>query len=217
MPADRRQFLLGTAALAVTPLAAADPPALATLFDGLVHAQLRRSPEGATNLGLDTGANADLRAKLSDQSAAGIASARAETAAELRRLQAVDRTALDADARVDLDAVLYTRRSAAAVQAFDFGGTGYGPSPYILSQQTGAYQSVPDFLDTKHRIETAADADAYLQRLGAFATQIDDQTARARHDVAGGVTPPDFILDRTLAQMDKTALPAAQALAVTSL
>ena len=25
--------------------------------------------------------------------------------------------------------------------AFDFGGSGYGPSPYVVSQQTGAYQS----------------------------------------------------------------------------
>ena len=217
MHVDRRQFIAGTAALAAAPISAADPPALTALFDDLVQAQLRRSPEGATSLGLDTGANADLRARLSDQSAAAIAAARSETRAELKRLEAVDRASLDADARVDLDAVLYTRRSAVEVQRFDFGGSGYGPSPYVLSQQTGAYQSVPDFLDTKHRIETAGDADAYLQRLQAFARQVDDQTARLRHDVAAGVTPPDFILDLTIAQMEKTALPADRALAVTSL
>lgn len=223
MDTDRRQFLAAAAAaaaataLSAAPLAAADPPALTTLFDSLVQAQLRRGPEGATNLGLDTGANADLRAKLSDQSAAGIATARAETLTELKRLEAVDRTALDADAQVDLDSVLYTRRSAAAVQHFDFGGSGYGPSPYIVSQQTGAYQSVPDFLDTKHKIETPGDADAYLQRLQAFARQLDDQTARLRHDVGVGVVPPDFILDLTIAQMERTATPADQALVVTSL
>ena len=64
--------------------------------------------------------------------------------------------------------MLYTRRSSAAIQAFDYGGQSYGPSPYAVSQLTGAYQSVPDFLDTKHRIDTAADAEAYLARLDAF-------------------------------------------------
>ena len=220
MHADRRQFLAGTAAttaLAAAPLAAAAPPALTVLFDSLVQQQLRRSPEGATQLGLDTGANADLRAKLSDQSAAAVAANKAETQAQLRRLEAVDRGALSEDDRVSLDAVLYTRRSAAAVQRFDFGGSGYGPSPYVVSQQSGAYQSVPDFLDTKHRIESKGDADAYLQRLRAFGRQVDDQTARMRHDVGVGVTPPDFILDLTATQLGKTAVPAADALVVTSL
>ncbi len=219
MHTDRRQFLAGTAAttaLVAAPLAAATPP-LPALFDSLVQAQLRRSPEGATNLGLDTGANADLRAKLADQSPAGIAAARAQTGAELKQLEAVDRAALSEDDRVDLDCVLYTRRSAAAVQKFDFGGSGYGPSPYVVSQQTGAYQSVPDFLDTKHKVETKGDADAYLLRLRAFGRQVEDQTARLRHDAGAGVTPPDFILDLTITQMEKTAVPAADALVVTSL
>jgi uncharacterized protein (DUF885 family) len=221
MPTDRRQFLAGTAAAgalaAAPPLRAQAASPLSTLFDGLVQAQLRRSPEQATNLGLDTGANADLRAKLSDQSPAAVAAAKADTLAELKRLEAVDRGALSPDEQVDLDAVLYTRRSAAAVQRFDFGGLGYGPSPYVISQQTGAYQSVPDFLDTKHKVETAGDADAYLQRLRAFGRQVDDQTGRMRADVGKGVVPPDFLLDLTITQLEKLAVPADQALVVTSL
>jgi uncharacterized protein (DUF885 family) len=222
---DRRTILQGGAAtmvLAAVPrgaLAQTPVPAspLTALFDDLVQAQLRRSPEGATNLGLDKGANADLRSALSDQSAAGIAATKAATTAELARLQAVDRTALSPDERIDLDCVLYTRRSAAAVQAFDFGGSSYGPSPYVVSQLSGAYQSVPDFLDTKHRIDGKGDADAYLLRVRAFARQIDEQTQRMRHDAGVGVVPPDFVLDLALTQMGKTAVPASQALVVTSL
>ena len=218
MHADRRQFLAGTAAataLAAAPLAAAPP--LTALFDSLVQAQLRRNPESATQLGLDTGANADLRAKLSDQSAAAIAANKTETLAQLRQLEAIDRQGLPVDDQVSLDAVLYTRRSAVAVQRFDFGGAGYGPSPYVVSQQTGAYQSVPDFLDTKHKIETAGDADAYLQRMQAFARQLDDQTARLRHDVGMGAVAPDFILDLTIKQMDALYVPPSSALMVNSL
>ena len=223
MQNTRRDLLIGSAAtvaLATTSLRAQTPgPAgkLAPLFDGLVQAQLRHSPEGATQLGLDTGANADLRAQLSDQSPAARAAGKARTLAELRRLEAVDRRTLSADEQVDLDCVLYTRRSAAAVQAFAFGGSGYGPSPYVVSQQTGAYQSVPDFLDTKHPLGTAADAQAYLQRLQAFGRQVSDQTAKMHEDAAAGVVPPDFILDLTIAQLEKTAVPADHALVVQSL
>jgi uncharacterized protein (DUF885 family) len=215
----RRSFLVGTAAttaLTAIPARAATSP-LAALFDRLVQAQLRRGPEGATNLGLDTGANADLRAQLSDQSVAGLAANRAATLAELAELKAVDRDALTADERVDLDCTIYTRESAAGVQRFDFGGQAYGPSPYVVSQQSGVYQSVPDFLDTKHKIETAGDADAYLARMRAFAVQLDAQTERMRRDADAGVVPPDFILDLTTSQLTALRVGSADALVVRSL
>ena len=116
-----------------------------------------------------------------------------------------------------VDVIAYTRASQATLQKFDFGGTAFGPSAYVVSQLTGAYQSVPDFLDTKHTIETAQDADAYLSRLAAFGDQVEADTDRLRHDTALGVVPPDFILDLTIEQLTKTRLPAAQALVVTSL
>lgn len=224
MDIDRRRFLTTTAAssaLAATPFPLAAQPAATTplspLFDALVTAQLQRSPEGATQLGLDRGANAGLRAKLSDQSFTGISANRAAARLELSKLEAVDRAALTPEQQIDLDCVLYTRRSAVAVGGFDYGGASYGPSPYVVSQLSGAYQSIPDFLDTKHKIESKGDADAYLQRLQAFARQIDDQTARMRHDAGIGVVPPDYILDLALEQMTKTAVPASEALVVTSL
>ena len=226
---DRRAFLLTSAAasaatalpIAVATAAPADgtaaSPELAALFDALFDEGLRQRPEGATQLGLDTGRNADLKAKLSDTSDAGRAADKAATRDQLRRLATIDRARLNPADRLNYDVVKYTRESALAVQAFDFGGGGYGPSPYVVSQQTGAYQSVPDFLDTKHRIEAASDADAYLSRLAAFATQLDDQTGRLKHDAGIGIVPPDFLLDTTLTQMTALLVPADKALVVTSL
>lgn len=222
---SRRQ-LLGTAAAAAS-LALLEPARAASdavevaklnaLFDTFFQENLRLNPEGATQLGLDKGANADLRSKLHDESAAGIAAAKALNASQLARLKTIDTAKLSGLDRVNYDTVLYTRESTAGVQAFDFGGTSYGPSPYAVSQLTGAYQSVPDFLDTKHKIETAADADAYLARLEAFSQEIDDNTARMKHDAALGVVPPDFLLDTALDQMTKTRLPADQTILVTSI
>jgi len=193
---------------------AADAPTLPALFDVMFQEGLEQRPEGATQLGLDKGRNAALRARLSDQGDTGRAASRALTQRQIKQLEAVDRAALSSTDKINYDTVLYTRRSAASLQRFEFGG---GTSPYAISQQDGAYQSVPDFLDTKHPVETATDADAYLARLSAFAGQLDANTDRMRHDVALGVVPPDFLLDKTLMQMVALRVPAADARVVTSL
>jgi uncharacterized protein (DUF885 family) len=221
---DRRSLLVsasaGAAALALPRIAGAQGPTqpLAPLLDQFFKERLRLRPESATQIGLDKGPNADLKARLSDASPAGIAAARAQTADQLRRLQAVDRARLSPSDQVSYDTVAYSLKSSAAMQAFDFGGAAFGPSPYAVSQLTGVYQQVPDFLDTKHSIETREDADAYLSRMAAFAGQLDANTERMKHDAALGISPPDFMLDLTLDQLGKTRTPtAAENLLVTSI
>jgi uncharacterized protein (DUF885 family) len=178
---------------------------LNALFDAIMTQALDNSPEFTTSLGLDNGARAAAKSKLDDRSIPAQEAAIARTSDQLRRLRAIDRAALNAVDRVNYDCVLYTT----ALQ--DQGNRQfpiYG-SPYVISQLTGAYQGVPDFLDSQHSIETKADADAYLSRLSAFATALDQEIELVRHDVAKGVTPPDFILDKALIQM--TALRDAPA------
>ncbi|WP_158912595.1 DUF885 family protein [Caulobacter sp. S45] len=222
---DRRRFLYTTAAAASAltagpALAQADNDSharLDELFKALFQEDLRLSPEGATQLGLDKGPNADLRGKLRDESVTGRAAVKASTAAQLARLKAFPRESLSPADRINYDVVVYTRESARRVQAFDFGGAAFGPSPYVVSQLTGVYQSVPDFLDTKHKITSTEDADAYLSRMAAFAVQLDDQTAQMRHDAGLGVIPPDFICDISLTQMAAMHTAPEQSLLVTSI
>ncbi len=221
---NRRSLLMTTAAAgassALPTLAQAAPGThaeLDALFDTLFKEGIRERPEGATLLGLDKGPNADLKYKLSDETPKGAAAARAMTQSQLARLKAFDPSGLSAADKLNYQTVLYTRESSAAVQRFDFGGASYGPSPYVVSQMTGAYQQVPDFLDTKHRIDTRDDADAYLARLSAFAVQLDANTDKMKHDAGMGVVPPDFILDLTLIQLGKTATPANANILVTSI
>jgi uncharacterized protein (DUF885 family) len=88
----------------------------------------------------------------------------------------------------------------------------------VVAQNTGAFVEVPDFLDSSHVVETAADAQAYLARLEAYAGVLDGETERLAHDRGLGVVAPDFLLDKTLKQMKAArAQPAAEWGVVTSL
>jgi uncharacterized protein (DUF885 family) len=190
---------------------------LNALMDTFLQENLQQNPESATLLGLDKGNNTNLKARLRDESAAGIAAAKALNAGQLARLKQIEAAKLSGMDRVNYDTLLYVGESRAQLAPFNYGGFGYGPSPYVVSQLTGVYQTIPDFLDTKHRIETVADADAYLSRLDAFAGELDDQTDRMKHDGSLGVVPPDFLLDRALEQMNATRTTADKSLLVTSL
>jgi uncharacterized protein (DUF885 family) len=222
---DRRQLLASTAAAVSTPAFAASYSAqegqgnrLTALLDAFWIEELKRDPERATDLGLDTGANAPLKHKLKDVSRLGIEGDRAEAADQAQRLAAIDRKALTGMDAVNYDTVAYMVESRRRVLALDMGGTdGFSPSCYVLSPITGAYHGVPDFLENKHKVEDVEGADAYLDRMKAFAAALDDNTERFRHDVAKGVLPPDFLLDITLTQMGQIRVPASESRVVTSL
>jgi uncharacterized protein (DUF885 family) len=171
------------------------------MFAAFADEMLRQVPERATGLGLDTGARADLRYQLQQGSLAAIANNKAATARRLAQLKTIDRAALTGLPAINYDTVLFTLQvDDEAGRLFDY-GPGGARSPYVLSQLTGAYQSVPDFLDTQHRIETPQDADAYLARMVEFARLMDQEIEVFRHDAGLGVIPPDFIIDTTLMQM----------------
>jgi len=171
------------------------------LFDEFVQEQLQRAPEFATGLGLDKDKLAGLKSRLSDASLAATAKEKIDNERRIKQLKTIDRGALSGLDAANYDTVLFTLQvEDEGNRDFEYGGGGSG-APYILSQLTGSYQSLPDFLDTQHSIETAADADAYLSRMEAFARVMDEELEQVRHDVKKGVTPPDFVIDKTLIQM----------------
>lgn len=218
---DRRNFLTvsaATATVAALPLnaqsstAAAPAPATATkspadqrfhaLLDKIFYDRIADNPEGATRLGLDTGPRAALRSQLNDESAAARQRDLARAKADHAAIKRVDRAALSPAARLDWDILHYQLgRSIAGAQRFTYGASLGRFSPYVLSQLSGAYRDVPDFLDSQHRVTNASDADAYIARLSAFPRSIDNDTDRQRADAAKGVFAPDYILDTTLKQL----------------
>jgi uncharacterized protein (DUF885 family) len=190
-------------ALALAPSAAlAAPPGERPLFDDLLEAVLRASPETATTYGFDAGARAALKHRLDDRSETARFSyfdAIIDAAPKLR----VADGAVDARAGVFRAMALSLAELSQPFRAFPYGGVaGFGyPVAYVVSQVSGAYQAIPDFLATQHTIETADDAGAYLDRLDAFAKVMDQETAHVRADAGRGAAPPGFIIDRTLAQL----------------
>ena len=190
-------------------------PRLAAALKKIAQSLLRRSPEQATLLGLDIGPNADLASQWSDASAAGRDATLAVDKAALAQLHAVPRAALRGRDIVSYDSLDYSLQGDIAAARFDYGD---GGGPYVVSQQSGAYSQVPEFLDSYHRVEDRAGYDAYLARLDAFGPLLDQETARIQHDAGQGVIPPAFIMTNVLKQQaDLRATPAAEARMVTAL
>ena len=221
---NRRHLLLiataATALAAVRPGLTAASPAKAqldALLAAFIDEELRRSPETVTTLGMDKGERAAAKSALDDRSLAARAKDVMDNLGRLKRLRTVDRAALSGQDAVNYDTVAFLLQNQDdAARAAPYGD---GPgSPYVISQLTGAYQSIPDFLDSQHAIETVADAEAYLARLAAFAVAMDQEAEKARHDAGLGVIPPDFAIDKALVQMrGLRAAPAASAPLVQSL
>jgi len=208
MTFDRRQFLLGSAAatgaLALSGCAGIVPrsetSAARALYDSIFEGMLRISPEQATGLGLDTGERAYLKSRLSDSGPAGRSGGYKAIVDQMPALRRIDRAALVPREQAWLDTVLWIGERTADIATIPYGNFGGYPVPYAISQLTGSYQGIPDFLDSQHRIETREDAQAYIARLEAFAGNINLEVDQSRADAGRGVVPPTYIIDRTLTQ-----------------
>lgn len=206
---DRRTFLAASAAtLALSPNSAwgtsvvGSDAALDQFLGQDLEKRLDRSPELVTSLGIDKGPRAAAKSALTDRSLAAWYRERREARQTSRKLSLFKNAELSPSAHISLDSAAF-RLSVEVEHArsFTYGDARGNLEPYVVSQLTGAYQSVPDFLDNQHTIETEADADAYVARLHAFATAVDQNSERLDHDAAQGVFAPDFALEAAIAQL----------------
>jgi uncharacterized protein (DUF885 family) len=213
MTTSRREFIAGTgAAIALAHLparAAEDADAAADkLIAEFAEEMLLDYPESATSLGIDKDKRSGLKAKLQDRSAAGQQAIAKRVAKRLDRLKTIDTARLGEAARIDVDVVRTAHEFAAEGFALPYGDSAllnsswsYRNAPYVVAQNTGAFLEIPSMLDEQHTVETTADADAYLARLEAYAGQLDGETGRLKAAAAQNVIAPDFLLDKTLAQI----------------
>jgi uncharacterized protein (DUF885 family) len=215
-----RRDVLSSAAAALAGTARGAPAGgpqaqLNAAFDAFFNQALDESPELATSLGLDKGPRAWEKSKFHKASLADVERQKRENAAQFARLRGIDRKALTGMPAVNYDSVFYDLEiSDEGNRRFNYGT---GGSPYVVSQITGAWQDAPDFLASQHTIDTRADCEAYIARLGEFARLMDEEIERVRHDVGLGVTPPDFCVAGALGGMKTLHAPPDQSTLVTSL
>ena len=162
---------------------------------------LSDSPELATQAGVSgEAAGGAYNSRLDDRSALALERRRSAAVRRYAELRAVDVSRLD-----DADALTYAIlraqfEAAAGAASFEYGD--FNPlgsvTPYVLNQMDSAFINLPIFLDERHEIASAADAEAYLARLRAVAVAIDAAGALR------GARPPAFIMDSTLAMLQET-------------
>jgi uncharacterized protein (DUF885 family) len=215
---DRRQFLSSATAAAAIPFATSVLPAKAfaavqgasvagdaalnAAFDKIFMETMKDNPGFATSLGLDKGNLAYLRStfdpKPYDQS-------RREEVAHVKTaiamLQPIDPKTLSQPAALNREIVLYGLEQR--LVAYPKFGISSVQNPYDITQQDGVYFGIPDFLNSTHPVENAADAEAYLSRLSEFAKLLDYETADQREQASRGYLAPAWSLDLALGQIAK--------------
>jgi uncharacterized protein (DUF885 family) len=82
------------------------------------------------------------------------------------------------------------RRSAA------FAYRNYG---YAFDQMNGPQSQLPAFLINIHRVDSKADAEAYVSRLGGLGTAMDQVIVRAKANTAKGLMPPKWVYPYVIA------------------
>ncbi|WP_442678542.1 DUF885 domain-containing protein [Sphingomonas sp. ASY06-1R] len=217
MLTTRRELLAGAGAvgmaaavpaLAQAPAAPGDAQAIAYL-DTIAEELLTDFPESAAGLGIDKAARIALHSQLGDRSQEANRKRAARAGERLARLKAIDRTRLSHGVALDLD-VCQTAHELAAegwrtmpvgdVAIFNSNNS-YRSTPYVVSQNTGAYVELPDTLENHHDVANAADADAYLSRIAAYARALDGETGRLTADQAQGAILPGFLNDIAVRQL----------------
>jgi uncharacterized protein (DUF885 family) len=183
------------------------PQNLEATLDAIATSALKEAPEYATTLAVPQqiagGKYAD---RLSDSSREGLA--RQTKAAQDGRaaLNRIDREALPAGEQVTYDVVATSLDDMIEGSKFGYGTYGFTPPrPYVVSQIDGAYVEIPDFLDSQHQVKNEQDAQDFLARVKAFATVLDQETARIRADAEKGIVPPDFVIDGAVKQLQAFA------------
>lgn len=191
-----RRALLGATAASLA-LAACNRQARAgdlnAILDKLSTDILRELPEVSTGLSIsEEQAGGRYIDRLSDASKEGALRLRGIAEGALTELHALDRERLSAADRVTYDVVNTALQDSVDTARYEHGNG--AQAPYVVTQLTGAYTNIPDFLASQHPVTNREQADAYLSRLSAYARVLDQETTRISADAAAGIIQPNFTI-----------------------
>jgi uncharacterized protein (DUF885 family) len=221
MDTTRRSLLAmivaGAAIEAVGPAWTKASSRLSKALDRLATKMLRESPQYATSLAVsEAQAGGRYIDRLDDASKEGKARYLEILEEGLSELEALDRKKLTREETVSYDVVVTALEDEIAARRFAVGDG--ATAPYAVTQLSGAYAQVPDFLDSRHPLKNRDQAEAYLTRLSAYAELLDQETDLVRADARLGVVAPDFAIDGAIKQLSLfAALAPARTVLVQSL
>ena len=111
----------------------------------------------------------------------------ARTGRQLAELERdVDRSALALQGRLSHDIFVANAKRTIAGAEWQYHG-------YLFDQMNGLQSRIPAFLINTHRVESVADAEAYIARLEGVAKRVDEAIVWADESERRGILPPKFV------------------------
>jgi len=170
--------------------------------------ELRNAPELASRLGISvSAAGYDYTIELDDRSQSAFERMRLKRLETLERLQRLPDSRLPDQLADDKAIIVEAYEKTVDLERFGHGQASLTYArPFVADQLSGAYVDLQNLLLFRQTISDLSGAQAYLTRLSLAADSINDDRRRLLADASAGIVPPDFILDRMVAQA--TALAA---------
>ncbi len=176
------------------------------------YEMLAHEPARATGLGVDTGEYAAWRGTFGTPGPEG----RAQYAATLERLRdgarAYPKDGLTPDQLTSFDVVESAFDKALEGFALPYGDVAVGSwrnTPYVVIQNVGAYIDMPRFMGFNQPIANTEDVEFYLSRLSEIPAVLDGENERMQEARSMDMVPPDFLLDKAIAQMESSLAASA--------
>ena len=170
-----------TTSVAAVPVATADARATA-FFERAFDDRVAASPEFAAQLGQ--------RLRYSEWTPLTEAERQASLDRTRRHLaeleRDIDRGSLSPQGKLSYDIFATGAKRSIAGAEWRYHG-------YIFDQMNGLQSRIPAFLINTHRVETVADAEAYVARLQGVAERVDQAIAMATESERRGILPPKFV------------------------
>lgn len=188
---------------------------ITSVLERVSHSYFTQRPEIATLYGLnEQEAGEGILSKLSYYDPASEQVRRDALNAMVVELDAVDVTGLSDNQKLGLRLISTEMRGAhLPTTKVEYGSVlgEYGNwfLTYPISHLSGPHTEIQALLEDKQPLQTAAQAEDFLARLGSYAFVIDGVVEKIKHDQDLGVIPPDFVLNNTInnlkAQLESSA------------
>ncbi len=199
-----------------TPMALLSPDAM---LEEIGYRMLAHEPMRATELGVDTGKYGAWRGTLSTPGMEGRNKYKA-TLKELREdARKFPKENLTPDQATSFQVVESAFSNALEGMDLPYGDIAVGSwrnAPYVVIQNVGAYIDLPRFMSSSQPVKTEEDIYHYLNRLSQIPAVLDGETEQMQSARGLGVIPPDFLLDKAIAQMESSIKDASTGGAYTS-